>query len=203
MPAAAAPLRSTTGSALVTVMVTVAVSEPTPLSAVYVKVSVPAKFEFGVYVRWPSACTNALPLAVVNAHGNTMHGAPLPVTLVTAGAGVPVSLARMPGATTTSGVAGSWTTLYASSTAFAGSFTVSVKGWTALGATPLFAVMVSGYGPWVPGPGVPASVAVPSLLLTKVTPVGSAPVWLITIEAPVGKPVVVTVKVPGVPTLKV
>ncbi len=51
--------------------------------------------------------------------------------------------------------------------------------------------------------GVPASVAVPSLLFTKVTPPGSAPVSVITIEALVGEPVVVTVKVPGVPTRKV
>ena len=43
----------------------------------------------------------------------------------------------------------------------------------------------------------------PLLLLTKVTPVGSAPVSLITMVAFVGNPVVVTEKVPRVPTVKV
>ena len=41
------------------------------------------------------------------------------------------------------------------------------------------------------------------LVLTKVTPVGSAPVSLIAMLALVGKPVVVTEKVPAVPTVKV
>jgi hypothetical protein len=41
------------------------------------------------------------------------------------------------------------------------------------------------------------------LLLTKVTPLGSAPVSEIAIVAPVGKPVVVTEKVPAVPTVNV
>ena len=41
------------------------------------------------------------------------------------------------------------------------------------------------------------------LLFVKVTPLGSAPVSLITIVAPVGKPVVVTEKVPAVPSVKV
>src|SRR6266545_4065015 len=81
--------------------------------------------------------------------------------------------------------------------------TVRVKLCVAFGVTPLFAVMVIGYVPPVPGSGVPASVAVPSLLLTKVTPPGSAPVSLMFIDAPVGKPVVVTVNVPAVPTLNV
>ena len=40
-------------------------------------------------------------------------------------------------------------------------------------------------------------------MLTKFTPPGSAPVSVITMLAFVGKPVVVTVKVPAVPTLKV
>ena len=48
--------------------------------------------------------------------------------------------------------------------------------------------------------GVPASVAVPSPLSTKVTPVGSAPVSL---SAAVGNPVVVTVNVPSVPVVNV
>src|SRR4051794_39008436 len=81
--------------------------------------------------------------------------------------------------------------------------TVSVKFCVAFGVTPLFAVMTIGYVPPVPAFGVPASVAVPSPLSTNVTPPGSAPLWLITIEAPVGKPVAVTAKVPAWPTLKV
>ena len=52
----------------------------------------------------------------------------------------------------------------------------------------------------MPASGVPVSVAVPSPLSTKVTPPGSAPVSL---SAGVGKPVVVTVKLPGVPTVNV
>ena len=48
-----------------------------------------------------------------------------------------------------------------------------------------------------------AIVAVPLWLSVKVTGEGSPPVSLITIEAPVGNPVVVTVKVPAVPTVKV
>src|SRR6266545_6032892 len=81
--------------------------------------------------------------------------------------------------------------------------TVRVKLCVAFGVTPLFAVMVIGYVPPVPGSGVPASVAVPSLLLTNVTPLGSAPVSLMHIDAPVGKPVVVTVNVPATPVWNV
>src|SRR5262249_54450212 len=43
----------------------------------------------------------------------------------------------------------------------------------------------------------------PSLLFTSVRPLGSAPDSAITIEAPVGKPLVVTVKVAAVPTANV
>src|SRR3954452_10389009 len=68
---------------------------------------------------------------------------------------------------------------------------------------PLLAVMTIGYVPPVRAFGVPASVAVPSLLLTKVTPPGSAPLSLMAIEAPVGKPVVVIANVPAWPTLNV
>ena len=52
----------------------------------------------------------------------------------------------------------------------------------------------------MPAAGVPASVAVPSPLSTKVTPAGSAPVSL---SAEVGNPVVVTVNVPDVPVVNV
>ncbi len=52
--------------------------------------------------------------------------------------------------------------------------------------------------------GVPASVAVPSLLLVNVTPEGKAPSSVIDIDAPLGVPVVVTVKDgPATPTLNV
>src|SRR5260370_264490 len=58
---------------------------------------------------------------------------------------------------------------------------------------------VAGDGACEPGAGVPASGAVPLLLVTKVTPPGSAPVSVIAIDALVGKPVVVTVNVPATP----
>jgi hypothetical protein len=76
-----------------------------------------------------------------------------------------------------------------------GVFTVSVKLCVALGGMPLFAVMTIGKMP--PVVGVPARVAVPLLLFTKVTPAGSAPVCVMTIAAPLGTPVVVTVNVPA------
>ena len=53
------------------------------------------------------------------------------------------------------------------------------------------------------GPGIPDKVAVPSLLFTKVTPVGRLPVRVIDMLDPVGNPVVVTVNVPGEPSVKV
>ncbi len=53
----------------------------------------------------------------------------------------------------------------------------------------------------MPAPGAPERVAVPLLLFTKPTPVGSAPVSEISIEAPEGEPVVFTVKVPAEPTV--
>src|SRR4051794_27573184 len=74
----------------------------------------------------------------------------------------------------------------------------SVKFCVASGVTPLEAVMTMFTSP--EPEAVPASVAVPSLLLTKVTVPGSgSPVSLMAIDAPVGKPVVVTVNVVGVP----
>ena len=52
--------------------------------------------------------------------------------------------------------------------------TVRVKFWVAIkGGTRLAAVIVNVYGPVVPAPGVPESVAVPFLLSLKVTPDGS------------------------------
>ncbi len=73
------------------------------------------------------------------------------------------------------------------------SFTVMVKDCVALGVTPFAAVIVIGKVP--PTVGVPEIVAVPVPLFTKLTPAGSDPVSLIVIDAPVGKPVVVTVNV--------
>src|SRR5262245_65853116 len=66
---------------------------------------------------------------------------------------------------------------------------------------PLVAVIVTRYGPAVPGPGVPLSVAVPSPLFVKPTPAGRAPAAVM-LET-VGEPVVVIVNVPALPTVKV
>src|ERR1700687_3986826 len=76
--------------------------------------------------------------------------------------------------------------------------TVSVNAWVALGARPLFAVIVSGKVPVTVA--VPESVAVPFPLSTNATPAGSVPVLLI---AATGVPVVVTVNVPKTPLVKV
>ena len=71
----------------------------------------------------------------------------------------------------------------------------------AFGTVLLVAVKVNAYEPAVPAAGVPLSVPVPLPLSTNVTPAGSAtPVRVI---AGAGKPVVVTVNVPGVPTVNV
>ena len=51
--------------------------------------------------------------------------------------------------------------------------------------------------PAVPAAGVPAIVAVPSPLLTKVTPLGRAPVL---VREAIGLPVVSTLKLPGMLT---
>jgi hypothetical protein len=69
-----------------------------------------------------------------------------------------------------------------------------------LGVTPLLAVKVRGYVAAVPDAGVPLSVAVPFPLFVKVTPLGSAPDLVMD---GVGDPVVVTVKLPTVPTVNV
>src|SRR5713226_7723922 len=79
-------------------------------------------------------------------------------------------------------------------------FTVKVKLWLAGVPTPLLAVIVKGYAPAVPDAGVPLSVAVPFPLFLKVTPLGSAPD---SDKDGVGVPVVVTVNVPTLPTVKV
>jgi hypothetical protein len=79
-------------------------------------------------------------------------------------------------------------------------FTVSVKLWVAAIPRPLLAMRFRAYVPPAPPAGVPPSVAVPSPLFTNVTPFGSVPVSL---SDGVGVPVVVTVKLPAVPTVKV
>ena len=77
--------------------------------------------------------------------------------------------------------------------------TVSVKLWLNGLPAPV-AVMVIGYELLEPMAGVPARVAVPLPLSVKVTPVGSGP---LSANVGVGVPVVVTVKVPGAPWVKV
>jgi hypothetical protein len=64
----------------------------------------------------------------------------------------------------------------------------------------LLAVNVSTYVPPLPDAGVPLNVPVPFPLFTNVTPLGSAPV---SVSVGVGAPVVVTVKLPAAPTVKV
>jgi hypothetical protein len=78
-------------------------------------------------------------------------------------------------------------------------FTLNVKLCDAFPALSL-ALMVIGYVPPLPAAGVPLNVPVPLPLSTKATPLGSAPV---SVKAGVGKPVVVTEKVPAVPTINV
>ena len=80
-------------------------------------------------------------------------------------------------------------------------FTVSVKLWGAVDPVLLVAVKVIAYVPPIPAAGVPESVPVPFRLSVKVTPEGKATPPLAMVGA--GKPVVVTVKLPSVPTVKV
>ena len=80
-----------------------------------------------------------------------------------------------------------------------------VKSWVAAGDTPLEAVIVNVKVPWVVA--VPAKVPVPSPLSVKPTPWGG-PLWPEPVETlratGVGRPgLVVTVKVPRVPAVKV
>src|SRR5271166_6919571 len=74
--------------------------------------------------------------------------------------------------------------------------TVRVKFWVTE-LTVLAAVKVREYVPPVPAAGVPLSTPVAA---SNVTPLGKAPVSL---SVGVGVPVVVTVKLPAVPTVKV
>jgi len=75
-----------------------------------------------------------------------------------------------------------------------------VKLWLAGLPIPLLAVKVRVYVPPLPDAGVPPSVAVPFPLSLKVTPLGSTPA---SVRVAVGAPVVVTVKLPAVPTINV
>src|SRR5262245_4681058 len=77
------------------------------------------------------------------------------------------------------------------------SCTVSVKFWAAPVATALAGVKVNRYVPPVPGKGVPLSTPV---VLLKETPLGRAPV---SANVDPGKPLAATVKLPGVPAVKV
>jgi hypothetical protein len=107
------------------------------------------------------------------------------------GVGVPVAVTVNVPAVPTVNVA--WLTLVNAGAVL----TVNVNVCVALEPTPLLAVMVMGKVPWAEA--VPLSVAVPLPLSTKVTPAGSAPV---SVRAGFGKPVVVTVKLPGALTEK-
>src|ERR1700688_2610405 len=66
--------------------------------------------------------------------------------------------------------------------------------------TPLVAVRVSGYVTPLPDAGVPLSIALPFPLSVNTTPIGSVPDSL---KDGVVVPVVVTVKLPAAPTVKI
>ena len=79
-------------------------------------------------------------------------------------------------------------------------FTVNVNVCCALGETPLLAIKVMLNGLPTAEEGVPLSVAVPSPLSLKFTPAGRVPVAA---SNGTGRPVVVTLKDPNVPTTNV
>jgi hypothetical protein len=157
---------------------------PTPLLAVKVSGYVPPVPAAGVpiNVAVPFAlATNVTPLGSTPASVMDGAGAPVVVTVkVPAPPTVNVVLLALV-------IVG----------AVCAAFTVKVKVWVAAVPTPLLAVKVSGYVPEVPDAGVPLSVAVPFALEVNVTPLGSVPVF---VTEGIGVPVVVTVKVPFVPT---
>jgi len=78
--------------------------------------------------------------------------------------------------------------------------TMRVKVWLAPGLTPFVAMILSRYTPPVPRAGVPASVAAPPPLSVNLTPFGRLRG---SDNVELGHPVVVTVKVPAWPTVKV
>jgi len=124
----------------------------------------------------------------------------VPATNVTPVGNVPVSLsvgAGVPVAVTVNVPAAPTVNVVLLALVITGAvFTVSVKLCVAFGVIPFAAVIVIGYTPPVPAPGVPLNN--PAVL--KVTPPGSAPVSL---NVDAGKPDAVTVKLPAPPTVKV
>ena len=78
--------------------------------------------------------------------------------------------------------------------------TVRVKVCVAVVPTPLLAVKAMEYVPTLPDAGVPVSVSVPFAPLVKVMPLGNAPV---SVKVDAGKPAVITVNDPEVPTVNV
>jgi len=157
---------------------------PTPLLAVIVREYVPPVPDAGV----PLSVAVPFPLSL---NVTPLGGAPVSVR---DGVGAPVVVTvKLPAVPTVNVVllllviAGAW-------------FTFSVKLWLAGVPTPLLAVIVREYVPPVPDAAVPLSVAVPFPLSLNVTPLGSAPV---SVREGVGAPVVVTVKLPALPTVNV
>ena len=82
-----------------------------------------------------------------------------------------------------------------------GASIVKVNVWM-VGSKPLSAVIVRVYVPSSPEIGVPLKVAVPSPLSTKVTLPGNEGALVAVMVDTVGTPLVVTVNVPKLPTLK-
>jgi len=78
---------------------------------------------------------------------------------------------------------------------------VSANGCVAGAPTPLLAVRVQFLTPMLPGAAEPASVALPLPLLVRFRPPGRAGAQPVSVSEALGKPVLVNVKVPGVPTI--
>jgi hypothetical protein len=161
---------------------------PTPLLAVKVSTYVPplpaAGIPLSVAVPFPLSL-NVTPLGNVPVSVSVGVGAPVVVTV------------KLPDVLPTVNVV-----LFALviAGAICAVLTVKVKLWLAGLPTPLLAVKANPYVPPLPAAGVPLSVAVPFPLFTKVTPPGSAPV---SVSVGAGVPVVVTAKLPAVPTVNV
>src|SRR5271157_611600 len=157
---------------------------PTPLEAVKCREYVPPVPAAVV----PLSVAVPLPLST-----NVTPPGKLPVSLRLACGKAVVVTVKLPAAPTMKVVllalvmAGAW-------------LTVRVKVWVAGLPTPLEAVKCREYVPPVPAAGVPLSVAVPLPLSANVTPLGKVPVSL---RLACGKAVVVTVKLPAAPAVKV
>ncbi len=135
----------------------------------------------GVPLRTPVVVLNVTPAGSVPVSLNVGAGVPVAATVNVPG--VPTVKVVLPALVITGAV-----------------FTVRVKLCVAGVPTVLLAVNVMGYMAAVPDAGVPLSVPVPFPLSVKVTPVGSAPV---STKDGTGKPVVITVNDPEVPTVNV